>query len=139
MVFLKTNLAPFCHLDEPSKGVDILGCMQGILYNKDTGRNHDMKTLITLPLKLILLPVIIILGLAVIMAKIATELSYWFFGPMTFLGVGLTIYAAIEHGFIGFVIMAVMTALCILIPAFALLTIETVESLNLRLVGFLRS
>ena len=98
-----------------------------------------MKTLITLPLKLLLLPIIIILGSAVILAKIATELSYWFFGPMTFLGVGLTIYAAIEHGFIGFVIMGVMTALCILIPALALLTIEMVESFNLRLVGLLRS
>ena len=96
-----------------------------------------MKTLIKLPFKLMILPVILVLGLAIILAKIVTELSLWFFGPAMFLGAGLTIYCAFDYGLTGVILMGTITCLCVIIPLAAYLLIDAVEALNGRFIRFL--
>ena len=98
-----------------------------------------MKKLITLPFKLLILPVIIILGLAILFARVAAELTSIVFGAMILIGFILTVYCAIDHGVAGFLIMGGATFLCVLIPTLAYTAIDFAESVNARFVGFLLS
>ena len=98
-----------------------------------------MKTLIKLPVKIILLPVVLTISIITLLAKIATNLSMFVVSPVIFLCGIFSIYCAFEYGFLGFLIAISVSVLGFLALLAAFITIEAVEGFNARLIGFIRS
>lgn len=98
-----------------------------------------MKTLIKLPFKIILLPVIFVIGLVSLLAKIVVNTSMFIISPVIFLSAGFSIYCAVQFGFLGFLIAASVAVLGFLALFVAFIAIDMAEGINARLIGFLRS
>ena len=98
-----------------------------------------MKKLIMLPVKIILLPVVFVIGMFTLLAKVMTHASMFVISPVIFLCAGFSIYCAFEYGLLGFLIAISVSVAGFLILLAAFLLIEIVEGINSRLIGFLRS
>ena len=98
-----------------------------------------MKTLIKLPVKIVLLPVVLAISVISLLAKIATNLSAYVVSPVIFLCAIFSIYCAFEDGFLGFLIAISASVLGFLALLAAFITIEVVEGINASLIAILRS
>ena len=109
-----------------------------MLYDETRG-GHAMKTLIKLPFKIILLPVIFVIGLITLLARIVVNTSMFIISPVIVLCALFSIYCAVQFGFLGFLLAISVSAIGVLVLFVAFLAIEFVEGVNLRLIGFIRS
>ena len=98
-----------------------------------------MRTIGKLLAKIVLLPVIVMIGIVTLLAKVFTNLSALVISPIIFLCAGFSIYCAIQYGLLGFLIAASVAVLGFLALLVAFLAIEIAEGFNARLIGFLRS
>lgn len=98
-----------------------------------------MKTMMKLPVKIILLPVVLMISVITFLAKIATNMSAYVVSPVIFLCGIFSIYCAFEYGFLGFLIAISVSVLGFLALLAAFVTIEVVDGINTRLIGILRS
>ena len=98
-----------------------------------------MKTLIKLPVKIILLPVVLAISVISLLAKIVTNTSMFIISPVIFLCAIFSIYCAFEYGFLGFLIAISVSVLGFLALLAAFIAIEVVEGINDHPIGILRS
>ena len=98
-----------------------------------------MRTIGKLLAKIVLLPVIVMIGIVALLAKFFTILSALVISPIIFLCAGFSIYCAVQFGFLGFLIAASVAVLGFLALLVAFLAIEIAEGFNARLIGFFRS
>lgn len=98
-----------------------------------------MRTIGKLLVKIMLLPVIVVIGIVTLLAKVFTNLSALVISPIIFLCAGFSIYCAVQFGFLGFLIAASVAVLGFLALFVAFLAIDMVEGINARLIGFLFS
>ena len=98
-----------------------------------------MKTMMKLPVKIILLPIVLMISVITFLAKIATNMSAYVVSPVIFLCGIFSIYCAFEYGFLGFLIAISVSVLGFLALLAAFIMIEVVEGINARMIGFIRS
>lgn len=98
-----------------------------------------MRIIGKLLVKIMLLPVIVMIGIVTLLAKVFANLSAFVISPIIFLCTGFSIYCAVQFGFLGFLIAASVAVLGFLALFVAFLAIDMAESINARLIGFLFS
>ena len=98
-----------------------------------------MKTLIKLPFKIVLLPIVAAVSVIALLAKVVVNTSIYIISPVIFICAGFSIYCAIQYGVLGFfiAISVAVTGFLILLAAF--LAVEFMEGVNSHLIGILRS
>ena len=122
----------------PVHSIDILVDTGDMLYDETRG-GHAMKTLIKLPFKIILLPVIFVIGLVSLLAKIVVNTSMFIISPVICLCALFSIYCAVQFGFLGFLIDISVAGISFFVLLAAFLAIDLVDGVNSRLIGFLFS
>ena len=98
-----------------------------------------MKTIIKLPVKILLLPLILTISVLTLLAKVVLNASAYAISPVIFLCAIFSVYCAIEFGLLGFLIAISVSVAGFFLMLAALLTIEVAERINGYLIGFLRA
>ena len=94
--------------------------------------------LVKLPFKILALPVMLVFGALGLIAKLATNLSCYIVGPfMLFLG-GCCVYAIVMRLWNQLAILAVLLLGCVVMLFGASWIIVFLESINGRLIDFVR-
>lgn len=95
--------------------------------------------LFKIPVKLLILPVILILGIFNVLGNVATKLSCYVFGPAMFLLFGLAFYHLTQQSWLNVSILTILGICCFAIPMLAGLVLCITEDWNRLLMKFLVS
>lgn len=95
--------------------------------------------LLKIPVKLLILPVILILGIFNVLGNVATKMSCYVFGPAMFLLFGLAFYHLTQQSWLNVSILTVLGFSCFAIPMLAGLALCITEDWNRLLMKFLLS
>lgn len=95
--------------------------------------------LLKIPVKLLILPVILILGIFNVLGNVATKLSCYVFGPAMFLLFGFAIYYLTQQSWLNVSILTVLAVACFAIPILASVALCITEDWNKLLMKFLVS
>ena len=95
--------------------------------------------LFKIPVKLLILPIILILGIFNVLGNVATKMSCYVFGPAMCLLFGLAVYYLTQQSWLNVSILAVLGIICFAIPMLAGLTLCITEDWNRLLMKFLVS
>ena len=95
--------------------------------------------LLKIPVKLLILPMIVILGTFNVMGNALTKLSCYVFGPAMFLLFGFAFYYMTQQSWLNVSILTVLGISCFAIPMLAGLVLCVTEDWNRLLMQFLIS
>ena len=92
--------------------------------------------LFKIPVKILILPVILLLGIFNIFGNVATKLSCYVFGPAMFLLFGLAFFYATQQSWLNVSILTVLGISCFAIPVLAGVALCITEDWNRLLMKF---
>ena len=95
--------------------------------------------LFKIPVKILILPVILILGIFNVLGNVATKLSCYVFGPASFALFGLAFFYLTQQSWLNVSILTVLGIACFAIPMLAGLALCITEDWNRLLMKFLVS
>ena len=95
--------------------------------------------LFKIPVKILILPVILVLGIFNVLGNVATKLSCYVLGPAMFLMFGLAFFYLTQQSWLNVSILTVLGVACFAIPMLAGLALCVTEDWNRWLVKFLVS
>ena len=95
--------------------------------------------LFKIPVKIPILPVILILGIFNVLGNVATKLSCYVFGPAMFLMFGLAFFYLTQESWLNVSILSILGVACFAIPMLAGLALCITEDWNRLLMKFLVS
>jgi hypothetical protein len=95
--------------------------------------------LFKIPVKLLILPVILVLGIFNVLGNVATKLSCYVFGTAMFLMFGLAFFYLTQQSWLNVSILTVLGIACFAIPMLAGLALCITEDWNRLLMKFLVS
>lgn len=95
--------------------------------------------LLKIPVKLLILPVIVILGAFNVMGNVLTKLSCYVLGPAMFLLFGLAFFYLTQESWLNVSILTVLGISCFAIPMLAGVALCITEDWNRLLMKFLVS
>lgn len=95
--------------------------------------------LLKIPVKLLILPVIVLLGAFNVMGNILTKLSCYVLGPAMFLLFGFALYHLTQQSWLNVGILTVLGVACFAIPMLATAALCTTENWNRLLLKYLVS
>jgi hypothetical protein len=95
--------------------------------------------LFKIPVKILILPVILVLGIFNVLGNVATKLSCYVFGPAMFLMFGLAFFYLTQQSWLNVSILTVLGIACFAIPMLAGLALCITEDRNRLLMKFLVS
>lgn len=95
--------------------------------------------LVIIPLKILVLPVILVLGIFNVLGNIAAKLSCYVFGPAMFLLFCLALYYLTQQIWLNVTILAITGAGCFAVPMLAGLVLCVTEDWNRLLMKFMIS
>jgi hypothetical protein len=95
--------------------------------------------LFKIPVKILILPVILILGIFNVLGNVATKLSCYVFGPAMFLMFGLAFFYLTQQSWLNVSILTVLGIACFAIPMLSGLVLCITEDWNRLLMKFLVS
>ena len=95
--------------------------------------------LFKIPVKLLILPVILILGIFNVLGNVATKMSCYIFGPAMFLLFGLAFFYLTQESWLNVSILSILGVACFAIPMVAGLALCIAEDWNRLLMKYLVS
>lgn len=95
--------------------------------------------LFKIPVKILILPVILILGIFNVLGNVATKMSCYVFGPAMFLLFGFAFYYLTQQSWLNVSILTVLGVACFAIPMLAGVALCITEDWNRMLMKFLVS
>lgn len=95
--------------------------------------------LIKIPVKILILPVILVLGVFNVLGNLVTKLSCYVLGPAMFALFGLALYHLIQQSWLNVSILTVLGIACFAVPMLAGVVLCFTEDWNRHLIKFLVS
>ena len=95
--------------------------------------------LFKIPVKILILPVILVLGIFNVLGNVATKLSCYVFGPAMFLMFGLAFFYLTQQSWLNVSILTVLGISCFAIPMMAGFALCITEDWNRLLMKYLLS
>lgn len=95
--------------------------------------------LLKIPVKILILPVIVILGTFNVMGNVLTKLSCYVLGPAMFLLFGFAFYYLTQESWLNVGLLTFLGVSCFALPMFAGMVLCVTEGWNQGLVRFLLS
>ena len=95
--------------------------------------------LFKIPVKIRILPVILVLGIFNVLGNVVTNPSCYVFGPALFLLLGLAFFSLTQHTWLAVSILTVLRVACLAIPMLAGLVVCVTEDRSRLLMRFLFS
>ena len=95
--------------------------------------------LFKIPVKILILPVILILGIFNVLGNVATKMSCYVLGPASFALFGLAFFYLTQQSWLNVSILTVLGIACFAIPMLAGLALCITEDWNRLLMKFLVS